>query len=103
MKESTKRDFVTQMIELLQDEKETLVLKGYKADVKITELGESKKACDLAELQQQKAHAAAKDATKVANDTLDVAYRAASDTADLLSGLLGKDNEIVKKMRKFRN
>ena len=103
MKESTKRDFVTQVIELLQDEAEVLASKGYTADNRISELNTSKQACDLAELEQQKAHAAAKEATKAANESLDVAYRQASETIDLLSGLLGKDNEIVKKMRKFRN
>ncbi len=103
MNESKKRDFVTQMIELLQDEKEALATKGYTADAKITTLSENKKACDLAELQQQKAQAAAKDATKEANDKLDIAYKEASNTADIISGILGKDSEIVKKMRKFRN
>ena len=103
MNESKKRDFITQMIELLNDEKETLATKGYTADAKITELSENKTACDQAELQQQKAQAAAKDATKFANEKLDIAYKAASDAADLISGILGKDNEIVKKMRKFRN
>ncbi len=102
MRESTKRDFVTQMIELLQDEKETLATKGYAADSKITELIESKKACDAAELQQQKAQAAAKEATQQANNTLDVAYKEASNIADLLSVLLGKESEIIKKIRKFR-
>ncbi len=103
MKESTKRDFVTQVLELLQEEKETLTTKGYTADAKITELSESKKACDQAELQQQKVQAAARDATKIANETLELAYKQASETVDLLSGLLGKDSEIVKRMRKFRN
>lgn len=103
MKESIKRDFVTQMIELLQDEKENLSTKGYSAEAKISELTKSKKACDMAELEQQKIMAAAKDATKLANDALDTAYRQASDTVDLVSGLLGKDNEMVKKLRKLRN
>ncbi len=102
MREATKRDFVTQMIELLQDEKESLATKGYTADAKITELIDNKKACDTAELQQQKAQVAAKEATQLANETLDVAYRQASDTADLLSGLLGKNSEIIKKIRTFR-
>ncbi len=103
MNESKKRDFITQMIKLLETEKENLAAKGYTADAKITELSESKKTCDQAELQQQQAQAAAKDATKLANDTLEIAYKAASNTADIISGILGKDSELVKKMRKFRN
>jgi hypothetical protein len=103
MTESKKRDFITQMIELLSTEKDTLSAKGYTADAKINELTESKKACDKTELQQQQAHAAAKEATIMANDTLNTAYKAASDAADIISGILGKDSELVKKMRKFRN
>ncbi len=103
MNDAQKRDFITQMIELLDNEKENLTANGYTAEAKITELTESKKTCDQAELQQQQAQAAAQDATKVANETLSIAYKAASDTADIISGILGKDSEIVKKMRKFRN
>jgi len=103
MNESKKRDYITQMIELLQDEKETLGAKGYSAETKITVLTEGKKACDVAELQQQKAQAAAMAATKDANDKWSIAFKEAANTADILSGILGKDSEIVKKMRKFRN
>lgn len=91
------------MIELLNTEKDSLSAKGYTADTKISELTESKKACDTAELKQQQAQAAAKEATKLANDTLEIAYKSASETADIISGILGKGSEIVKKMRKFRN
>ena len=34
---------------------------------------------------------------------LDETYREAPNLADVISGLLGKENELVKRMRKFRN
>uniref|UniRef100_UPI00405682A5 hypothetical protein n=1 Tax=Candidatus Electrothrix sp. TaxID=2170559 RepID=UPI00405682A5 len=62
-----------------------------------------KQAADSAEIAQQEAAATAQEATAQANQTLSDAYKDASDFADLISGLLGKDNELVKKMRKFRS
>lgn len=46
--------------------------------------------------------AKAQEVTAQAKQTLADAYKDASDCADLISGLLGKDNELVRKMRKFR-
>ena len=102
MNEKTKRDFVTQIITLCEEESSTMVEKGFDPAVKITGLREKKISADNAEIAQQKAAAAAMQATKVSNQMLDEAYKEASNTADLISGLYGKDSEIVKKIRKFR-
>nr|WP_321453661.1 hypothetical protein [uncultured Carboxylicivirga sp.] len=102
MKESAKRDFINQMIELVTDEKENLAAEGFTPDGKLTALQEKKTVCDQAEIQQQQAAARAKEATTLANQTLDDAYKAASNMAETISGILGRESEIVKKMRKFR-
>ena len=43
------------------------------------------------------------EATQEAKLTLQEAYKEASNMADAIAGILGKQSEIVKKMRKFRN
>ncbi|TAJ12213.1 hypothetical protein DMA11_13765 [Marinilabiliaceae bacterium JC017] len=103
MNESKKRDFVSQIITLVEEEKESLIEKGYDPSTKVEELVLKKSVSDKAEITQQEAAARAKEATTLSNEKLDEAYKEASNFADLLSGLLGKDNELIKKMRKFRN
>lgn len=102
MKDSEKRDFVNQMIQLTNEEKDNLIAGGFTPDVKLTSLTEKKIASDKDEIKQQEAAAASKKATAQARKTLDEAYIEASDLADLISGVLGKNSEIVKRMRKFR-
>ena len=46
--------------------------------------------------------AAAKDATKLAIDTLKEAYDNGSATVDLITGLLGKKNNLVLEIKKLR-
>jgi hypothetical protein len=102
MSEAKKRDFVAQIISLVNEEQEVLIEKGYDPTARVDELKIKKTTADTAETKQQEVAAKAKEATTHANLTLDDAYKDASDFVDLISGLLGKDNELVKKMRKFR-
>lgn len=102
MTEAKKRDFVTQIITLVEENQEVLSDKGFDPTNRVDELKVKKTTADTTEIEQQKAAARAKEATAEANRTLDDAYDDASDFADLISGLLGKDDELVKKMRKFR-
>lgn len=103
MNEANKRDFASQMITLVEGEKSNLTEKGFDPTAKLEELSALNAAADNAEIAQQQAAAKAKEATAYSNEKLNEAYRAASNIADLLSGLLGKDSELVKKMRKFRS
>ncbi|WPD20928.1 MAG: hypothetical protein SD837_12040 [Candidatus Electrothrix scaldis] len=102
MTEAKKRDFVTQIITLVEENQEVLSDKGFDPAARVDGLKIKKNTADTAEIAQQEAAAKAKEATAQANLTLDDAYKDASDFADLISGLLGKDDELVKKMRKFR-
>lgn len=97
-----KRDFVGQIIELVTTESEKLSSEGYSPDSKIEELKTLKQACDQAEIQQQEAIARSREATSKAQESLDIAYKAASNMSDAISGILGKESEIVKRMKKFR-
>ncbi len=103
MNEAGKRDFVSQIISLVEEEKAVLTEKGFDPTVKVDGLIVKRTNSDKAETAQQEAAAKAKEATSYSNLKLDEAYKEASNVADLISGLLGKENELVKKMRKFRN
>ncbi len=102
LNESKKRDFVSQLIVIMEHNAELLTSKGYDPTNKIGELKEELAEADEAEAEQAQAMAAAKDATVVANNTLDVAYTDGSATVDLISGLLGKTDNLVNEIRKLR-
>jgi hypothetical protein len=59
-------------------------------------------AADEAEGKQVEAMAAAKDATQVATNTLNVAYIDGSSTVDLIAGLLGKNDNLLLEIKKLR-
>lgn len=100
--ESKKRDFVTQLIVIMQQNAQSLTDKGFDPAAKIAQLQQEMVAADEAEGKQVEAMAAAKDATKVAQDTLDVAYTDGSATVDLIAGLLGKNDNLVLEIKKLR-
>ncbi len=102
LNDAKKRDFVAQIISLASEASETLKDKGYDPANALVELSEKKASADKAETNQQESMAEAKVATTLAQDTLDEAYKIASNQVDLISGLLGKESELVKQMRRFR-
>lgn len=100
--ESKKRDFVSQLVVILQQNTQLLADKGFDPTAKITQLQTELVAADEAEGKQVEAMAAAKDATQLANDTLDTAYTDGSATVDLITGLLGKNDNLVLEIKKLR-
>lgn len=102
MNEAGKRDFVSKMITLIEEEQATMTEKGFDPVSKAETLKLKKENVNKSEIAQQEAAAKAKEATTFANTLLDEAYKEASNLADLISGLYGKESEIVKKIRKFR-
>jgi len=102
LNDSKKRDFVTQMIEILVQNKSKLAEKGFSSESKEAELREKSNVTATSEVKQQEAAAAAKEATLKAQSDLDAAYLAASSMADAVVGLLGKNDELSKKIRKIR-
>lgn len=102
MSESKKRDFVSQLITLLEQNESLLTDKGYDPANKIAELKQELTATDEAEARQLEAMAAAKNGTKLSQSTLDVTYRNGSATVDLISGLLGKRDNLLLEIRKMR-
>ena len=100
--ESDKRDFVTQMVNIMKNNTKLLIDKKYDPADKIAELTQQGKDSDQAEARQRDAVKAAKDATELANTSLDIAYDNASATVELMAGLLGKTHNLVLELRKLR-
>jgi len=100
--ESKKRDFVKQLIVLIDKKSSVLTETGFDPQNLITALKNEADLADQAEGKQREAQAAAKDATALAQDALDKAYRHASDSVELLTGLLGKNNALIEEIRKMR-
>ncbi len=100
--ESKKRDFISLIATLLVEEKTTLTENGFDPTARTEALIGKNKAAEESEIAQQLAAAHAKEATQLSVENLSIAYKDASNIADLISGVLGKENEIVKQIRKFR-
>jgi len=103
MTESKKRDFVNQLITIMEQNAELLTEKGYDPKNKINQLKQEMTAADAAEARQSDAMAAAKDATKLSQETLQTVYESGSATVDLISGLLGKKDNLLLEIKKLRN
>uniref|UniRef100_UPI00321624EA hypothetical protein n=1 Tax=uncultured Draconibacterium sp. TaxID=1573823 RepID=UPI00321624EA len=102
MSEAKKRDFVKQIITLMEQNTALLTDKGYNPENKIEELKTLLAEANEAEAQQVEAMAAAKDATKRSQKALDVVYRNGSASVDLISGLLGKQDNLLLEIKKLR-
>lgn len=100
--ESKKRDFNTQIIKIMEKNSQLLIEKGYDPAMKIEELNDQEDLVEASEAAEKNAYTAAKDATAASNKALDIAYKHASNAVDLISGLLGKDHNLVKELKKLR-
>lgn len=102
LNDSKRRDFVSQLIVILDQNAKLLADKGFDPTAKIDQLKQEMTAAEEAEAKQAEAMAAAKDATQLANDTLNTAYTNGSATVDLIAGLLGKKDNLVLEIKKLR-
>lgn len=102
LNEKESRDFVSQMIVIVNQNANLLTDAGFDPSTRTEALQGKLQTADEAEGEQQKAQAAALDATKLANQTLTLAYDDASAFVNLVEGLLGKDNSLVHKLRQLR-
>ena len=102
LNDSKKRDFVTRFTVILEQNSELLADKGFDPTNKIAQLKEEIAITEQAEGHQSAAMAAAKNATKIALEALNVAYKDASATVDIVSGFLGKDDNLLIEIKKLR-
>jgi len=103
LNEKEKLNFVNHVKRTVSEESAVLAAAGFDPNNRISLLGDEYEAANAAEVAQQKAQAESLKATKFSNETLKVAYDDASSLVNLIEGLLGKDNELVHKLRQFRN
>lgn len=102
LNDSKRRDFIAQFVVILEQNAPLFTAKGYDPAAKIAELKEQMAQSDQAEGQQREAMAKAKDATQKAQEKLMTAYGNASATVDLVSGLLGKKDNLLLEIKKLR-
>ncbi|MGQ8338408.1 hypothetical protein ACUNWD_17770 [Sunxiuqinia sp. A32] len=96
------RDFVQQVLVIVNQNASLLTDAGFDPTPRTGQLQTELQTADDAEGAQQNAQAAALDATKVAQQTLEVAYNDASAVVNLIEGLLGKDHGLVRQLRQLR-
>ena len=100
--EEEKRDFVLQIVALLKTNAQALKDLGYDSKTKIEELENFHSTAEAAEGAQRNAEVAHRAATKASQDATSAAYKAASSTADLIVGLVGKDHPLANAVRSMR-
>ena len=103
LSEAQQRDFISQIIERLNENANVLNEKGYNPETKVGELTSLSSEAQTAETAQQKALREAKEASKLSQEKLKEAYDNASATVELIVGLLGKDHPLSQQLRKLRN
>ncbi len=103
LNEKEKRDFVVHVLSTVNEASDRLTAAGFDPTNRAAELKTKSDNATAAEVAQQKAEAEALKATKTSNDALKVAYDDASAVISLIEGLLGKNDELVRKLRQFRN
>lgn len=101
--DAQKLAFVREMGEILANNSTELTALGYDPASKITELETQGHDAELAEATQQQKAADSVAATMAAKTMRELAYGNASATVDLMSGVLGKTNPVVRKIRKIRS
>jgi hypothetical protein len=99
---SKKRDFLNQLIIIMEQNAQLITDKGFNARGRIDELNVELNEAVQAVATQKEMMAEAKSATKRANKALDLAYRNGSATVDLLSGLFGKSDNLLLEVKKLR-
>ncbi len=102
LSESRKRDFISQLILLMESKADEFTQAGYDPTNKIEELKGLSDEAQADEAEQQQIQALAKDATQKAQTSLKTAYKEASNMVDLIAGLLGKDHNLVAEIRQMR-
>lgn len=100
--EYRKRDFIAQMLQFISNNRDKLMEAGYNPDDAFLELSEKYRKTRLDASKKAEALAAYKNAVKLSGASLKDAYMQASGLAEILSGLLGKKDNLVLEMRKIR-
>ncbi len=100
--ESKQSDFVVKLHEVLEQNAQLFIDKGVDPVNVLAELKTQSDAVATAEAKDLSARAAAKDATREANEVLKVAYESGSKAVDFAAGVLGKKHSLIVEIKKMR-
>ena len=103
MSEEERRQFVRAMVEILDNHAADLTAAGFDPAAKQAELTALAEDADNKEGGQVNARVALANATASSQQATIKGYKAASNTVDLVVGLLGKDHALSKIIKKLRS
>jgi len=101
--EAGEREFAHRIINILKETKETFKGTDLNIDNRVKELQTFTDDADKAEAEQVKAQATARELTKKSIESRKKSYSKASATIDAISGALGKDHALTKRLKNLRD
>jgi hypothetical protein len=102
MNESEKRDFCRRMIQILGDNSERITALGFDVASMVTTLGTLAEAADDKESNQVQAKEYSLNATAGSVSSTDEAYKKASGVAEIIIGLVGRNDALARAIRQIR-
>ena len=103
MSESEKRDFCRQVTEILGDHSERLTSLGFDPSDMITTLETLAAVADDKESDQVQAKEFSLNSTAASVATTEAAYKRASEVAEVVIGLVGRDDALARAIRQIRH
>ena len=101
--ENEKRAFAHLIAEILQDNLARLNGLGFNGSDRLEEIRAKEQLAQEKEAAQLAARVAEQNATAASVDATDSVYRLASDTVELIVGLVGKDDALAQRLRNLRD
>ena len=101
--ENEKRAFAHLVAEILQDNIARLHGLGYDGHARLHELRTKEQIAQEKEAAQLAARVASENATAESVEATEEVYKLASDTVELIVGLVGKDDPLAHRLRNLRD
>ena len=101
--EGQQRAFARNILEILRDHEQELKDAGFDPQARTAQLEQLAQDAEDKEAAQTAAREAHLQATSVSQSATKAAYDNASAAVDLISGLLGKNHELVKVIKNLRD
>jgi hypothetical protein len=97
-----KLSFATSVVQFLSDNKDSLKETGFDVAKRLSELDQAVKESVKLDSEQEQLKAKLTQATEKAVTSLNNAYTKASSAVDAMVGVMGKETELAKRLRKIR-
>ena len=102
LNESEKRDFCRRMLKILDDNSERLTALGFNPANMATALGTLADTADDKETDQAQARKFSLNTTAASVSSTEAAYKRASEMAEVVIGLVGRDDQLTREIRQIR-